>query len=106
MNEKRSGFTLVELVVVIAILGILVAIAIPKFVDITLQARKAADDGYLAGLRSSTLMLYAENILAGSASFPSSNAVIANMSEPYTLQYYNPTTLAYNPATGVWTASP
>ncbi|MBA4386992.1 MAG: hypothetical protein C0404_03360 [Verrucomicrobia bacterium] len=111
MKLGKSGFTIVELVVVIAILGILVAIAIPKYIDITTQARKAADDGYLAGLRSSTLMLYSSNIIAGTTNpvgtyFPVSNSVIANMSESYTLKYYDPTKLDYSPTTGVWTASP
>lgn len=111
MREDRNGaFTIVELVVVIAILGILVAIAIPKYIDLTTQAKKAADDGYMAGLRSSTLMLYASNVVGGVTNssgtyWPGSKATVeGNMSETYTLQYYS--SLSYDPTTGVWTASP
>ncbi|MBA4386989.1 MAG: hypothetical protein C0404_03345 [Verrucomicrobia bacterium] len=113
MTGRRLGFTLVELVVVIAILGILVAVAIPKYVDITTRARKAADDGYVAGLRSSTLMIYASNVVAGTTNqfgtyWPASATFVTdNMSESYTLKYYTNTVgSAYNPTSGVWTFLP
>lgn len=42
---KQKGFTLIELIVVIVILGILAATALPKFVDLTGDAQKAAVHG-------------------------------------------------------------
>ncbi|MDD5496072.1 MAG: type II secretion system protein [Candidatus Omnitrophica bacterium] len=62
---KRRGFTLIELVIVIVILGILAAVAIPKFVDLTGEARKAACKGALGGLRSGIAIWYAHNAATG-----------------------------------------
>ncbi len=105
MRKSRHGFTLIELVVVIAILGILVAVAVPKYIDLTRKAAKAADDGYLAGLRSATLLIYASNILEKATNtwggyWPDSNTVFGQMSEPYAPQYYSGWT--YNSNNGVW----
>lgn len=55
----RRGFTLIELVMVIVILGILAAVAIPKFYDLTTQAKQAATLGALGGLKSAVSLYYA-----------------------------------------------
>lgn len=62
----KKGFTLVELVIVIVILGILSAVAIPKFVDLTANAKTAATKGALGGLRSGISIWYASNVATSS----------------------------------------
>jgi prepilin-type N-terminal cleavage/methylation domain-containing protein len=71
MKRGRKGFTLIELVIVIVILGILSAVAIPKYVDMQQEAREAAVRGALGSIRSALSIQYAKNALSGNPGYPS-----------------------------------
>lgn len=69
MNQK--GFTLVELVIIIVILGILAAVAIPKYQDITTEAKEAAARASLGSIRSGITIFYANQaVKTGTAIWP------------------------------------
>jgi len=63
--NRENGFTLIELVMVIVILGILAATALPKFIDTTGEARTAAVSGIAGGLGSSNAVNYAGSLAKG-----------------------------------------
>ena len=63
--KKSSGFTLIELVVVIVILGILAATAAPKFMDLQKDTRISALNGLMGAMKSASSMVYSKAILAG-----------------------------------------
>lgn len=70
MNKlnKQAGFTLIELVIVIVILGILAVTAAPKFVNMTADADKSAIVGLKGGIQSAMQIIYARSALDGQES--------------------------------------
>jgi prepilin-type N-terminal cleavage/methylation domain-containing protein len=57
----KKGFTLIELMIVVAIIGILAAIAIPKFADLINKSKEGATKGSLSSVRSAIQVYYGDN---------------------------------------------
>jgi MSHA pilin protein MshA len=110
-GKRATGFTLIELVVVITVLGILAAFAVPRFINIQANARASAIESLQGALRSSAALTHSMWMVSGQpATVPVEGAVIT-----MTNGYPNLATIidtlvdssgfAYDALTGVFTKS-
>jgi prepilin-type N-terminal cleavage/methylation domain-containing protein len=60
IHLKAKGFTLIELMIVVAIIGVLAAIAIPRFAQMLEKSREGATKGYLGALKSAVSVYYGD----------------------------------------------
>ena len=65
MHKRQAGFTLIELVIVIVILGILAAAALPRFTDLSTEARTSAINGLAGSIRSAASIGKATQLAKG-----------------------------------------
>jgi len=82
-SSKSRGFTLIELVVVITILGILAAFAVPKFIALDSQARAATINGLAGSLKSAAALARGLSMATGSTTSVTMEGATVNLSNNY-----------------------
>ncbi|MGD0168160.1 MAG: prepilin-type N-terminal cleavage/methylation domain-containing protein [Smithella sp.] len=94
MLKNEKGFTLIEIIAVLVILGILAAVAVPRYLSLMDQARISAAQGAIGELKSRASGTYARLLLSGNGVDPGEPAVQASISSDVGSDFSNITIAA------------
>ena len=108
--KRNAGFTLIELIIVIVILGILAVTAAPKFINLQGDARTSTVNGLKGAVQAAASMTYSKAIIAGQDKLDSGTATINGTSVALVYGYPAATSagiaLVIDASSADWTGTP